>query len=409
MFSSTLILVISMLIFVSLSIAGVEGVLSAYTSPLDSRVNIPIAIPIENDRISKVNSVERMINDSMNLPRHTNVSSASTCNEVPVAGVTAIGHDGNVPSNVLDKDLNTRWSNLGQGSWIQLDLGSNKDICFIEIAWYSGNLRNNNFVISVSDNGNSFTNVFTGTSSGTTTSPEKYTMPAGTEGRYLRITVNGNTENNWASITEIAVIGGSIFGDTIGSLSHKWQTNPGSSTWSEYASLNGAIKDESDPAIIANADGRLQAFVVGADNALYYKSQVSAGSNIWSDWQPLSGALRDNSDPAVARNSDGRLQVFVIGPSNTLFYKSQVSAGSTTWSEWQSIGGSIDPNTSPVAARNSDGRLQVFVVGADNALYYKSQISAGSNTWSEWQSLGGNIDPNTSPAVARNSDGRLQV
>ena len=32
--------------------------------------------------------------------------------------------------------------------------------------------------------------------------------------------------------------------------------------WSEYASLNGAIKDESDPALIANADGRLQAFVV---------------------------------------------------------------------------------------------------------------------------------------------------
>jgi Tfp pilus assembly protein FimT len=261
----------------------------------------------------------------------------------------------------------------------------------------------------VSDNGNSFTNVFTGTSSGTTTSPEKYTMPAGTEGRYLRITVNGNTENNWASITEIAVIGGSIFGDTIGSLSHKWQTNPGSSTWSEYASLNGAIKDESDPAIIANADGRLQAFVVGADNALYYKSQISAGSNTWSEWQPLSGALRDNSNPAVVRNSDGRLQVFVIGPSNTLFYKSQISAGSNTWSEWQSLGGNIDPNTSPVAARNSDGRLQVFVVGADNALYYKSQISAGSNTWSEWQPLSGALRDNSNPAVILNFDGRLET
>jgi hypothetical protein len=32
-------------------------------------------------------------------------------------------------------------------------------------------------------------------------------MPAGTEARYVRITVNGNTENNWASITEIAVNG----------------------------------------------------------------------------------------------------------------------------------------------------------------------------------------------------------
>ena len=46
-----------------------------------------------------------------------------------------------------------------------------------------------------------------GTSSGTTTSPERYTLPTGTEGRYIRITVNGNTQNEWASITEISVLG----------------------------------------------------------------------------------------------------------------------------------------------------------------------------------------------------------
>jgi hypothetical protein len=73
--------------------------------------------------------------------------------------------------------------------------------------------------------------------------------------------------------------------------------------------LNGAIKDESDPAVIANADGRLQAFVVGADNALYYKLQVSPGSNTWSEWQSLGGNIDPNTSPAVARNSDGRLQV----------------------------------------------------------------------------------------------------
>jgi hypothetical protein len=32
-------------------------------------------------------------------------------------------------------------------------------------------------------------------------------MPTGVEARYVSITVNGNTENNWASITEIAVSG----------------------------------------------------------------------------------------------------------------------------------------------------------------------------------------------------------
>jgi hypothetical protein len=32
-------------------------------------------------------------------------------------------------------------------------------------------------------------------------------LPANTVGRFIRITVNGNTQNNWASITEIAVNG----------------------------------------------------------------------------------------------------------------------------------------------------------------------------------------------------------
>ncbi|MPZ07592.1 MAG: S8 family serine peptidase [Nitrososphaeraceae archaeon] len=131
----------------------------------------------------------------------------ATCTDLQPVALSASGSDSNVPSNAIDNNLNTRWSDNGVGSWIQLDLGSKKSICSVDIGWYRGNLRENNFVISVSDNANTFTNKFTGTSSGSTTSPEKYTLPAGTEGRYVRITVNGNTENNWASITEIAVFG----------------------------------------------------------------------------------------------------------------------------------------------------------------------------------------------------------
>ena len=67
--------------------------------------------------------------------------------------VTASGNDGNVPSNVLDNNLNTRWSNLGVGSWIQLDLGAKKSICSVDITWYRGDVRQNNFVISISDDG----------------------------------------------------------------------------------------------------------------------------------------------------------------------------------------------------------------------------------------------------------------
>jgi hypothetical protein len=66
----------------------------------------------------------------------------------------------------LDNNLNTAWVNNAIHSWIQADLGSNMNICTVNIAWYLGNLLKNKFVISVSSDGSTFTNVFTGESSG---------------------------------------------------------------------------------------------------------------------------------------------------------------------------------------------------------------------------------------------------
>src|SRR5947209_8396707 len=130
-----------------------------------------------------------------------------SCQKLEVKGITSTGNDGNLPANVLDNNLNTRWSNLGVGSFIQANLGGQKTICSVDIAWYRGNLRVNNFVISVSSDGTSFTNVFTGKSSGTTLSAEKYNLPTSVTTRFVRVTVNGNTENQWASITELNVDG----------------------------------------------------------------------------------------------------------------------------------------------------------------------------------------------------------
>jgi Concanavalin A-like lectin/glucanases superfamily/F5/8 type C domain len=138
-----------------------------------------------------------------------NVRAQSCTDNLPISAVTASGNDGNVPSNVLDNNLNTRWSNLGVGSWIRVDLGSTKTICSVDIAWYKGNERKSSFVISTSTDGTTFTTVFSGSSSGTTLNQEKYTF-ASTNARYVKITVNGNTQNAWASITEIDVYGSSV-------------------------------------------------------------------------------------------------------------------------------------------------------------------------------------------------------
>jgi hypothetical protein len=320
---------------------------------------------------------------------------------------------------VVDNNLGTRWSNLGQGSWIQFDLGSKKSICSVDIAWYRGDIRQNNFVISVSDDGTTFTNKLTGTSN-LGTAAEKYTLPGGTEGRYVRITVNGNTENDWASINEISVFGGAIDGgggggggsNVIGTLYHKWQTSAGGSTWSPYSSLSGNIASDTDLAIAMNNDGRLQVFVVGTNNQLYYKTQSAPNSDTWSTaWTSLGGGIKADTSPAVARNNDGRLQVFVVGTNNQLYYKTQSAPNSDTWSTaWTSLGGGLRANTDPIGIANNDGRLQVFVVGTNNQLYYKTQSSPNSSTWSlAWTSLGGGLRDNSNPAVVPNVDGRLDA
>jgi F5/8 type C domain/Bacterial Ig domain len=129
------------------------------------------------------------------------------CRTLDPAVVTALGSDANIPSNIIDKNFNTKWAKDGRGSWIQFDLGSRAKICSVDIAWYRGDMRQNNFTVSVSDDGSSFKKVFESDSSGTGTGFEKYSLPSGAEGKFVRITVNSNSENNWASITEITLFG----------------------------------------------------------------------------------------------------------------------------------------------------------------------------------------------------------
>ncbi|WP_224246509.1 heparin lyase I family protein [Hyalangium gracile] len=131
-----------------------------------------------------------------------------SCTPLPVSSMIASGSEAiNPPAHTTDDRLDTRWSNLGQGSWIDYDLGSNRTISGVAIAWHQGNTRTNNFAISVSSDGMVYTQIHTGTSSGTTAEAETYTFSPRTT-RRVRIRVNGNSVNDWASISEARVCSG---------------------------------------------------------------------------------------------------------------------------------------------------------------------------------------------------------
>lgn len=140
-------------------------------------------------------------------------TSSGTCNNnLPVSGVTSSGSISNSfpPNNSIDNNLSTKWwSTIMVNPFITLDLGSSKSVCGIDIAWADGAVHPYRFDISASTDGTSFTKVFSGTSSGTTSSPEKYSIPL-TQARYVKITITESTPGATRSIAEISEI--DIFG-----------------------------------------------------------------------------------------------------------------------------------------------------------------------------------------------------
>jgi hypothetical protein len=133
--------------------------------------------------------------------------------KLTVTGTSASTNDGNVPANVIDGSLTTRWSGNGDGAWIQLDLGSSQLVGSIKVAAHVGNTRANKFDIELADNVNGpFTPVRVGLqTSGTTTALETFDV-ADQPARVVRYLGHGNTQADkatWNSVAEIEIWGGS--------------------------------------------------------------------------------------------------------------------------------------------------------------------------------------------------------
>jgi hypothetical protein len=180
---------------------------------------------------------------------------------------TASGNDGNVPANAVDGNLSSRWSSNGVGQWIRGDLGAVKALNALDIAWHSGTTRSNRFVIATSTDGTTFTQVYSGASSGRSASFERYTFPT-VNARYVRVTVNGNTANTWASISELAAPTGATTpppppppppapteGKDVFGVTMMYPTKPGGETWALAANATADSRFSPQNTITRNADG----------------------------------------------------------------------------------------------------------------------------------------------------------
>ena len=92
-------------------------------------------------------------------------------------------------------------------NWISFDFGETKKIDTVVLAFYNGNARATIFDVEISDDGENWTQVFSGQSSGTTNKYEYFPIGDRTA-RYLRIVGKGTSTNEqWLSILEFRAFG----------------------------------------------------------------------------------------------------------------------------------------------------------------------------------------------------------
>jgi len=167
-------------------------------------------------------------------------------------------------------------------------------------------------------------------------------------------------------------------------LWHRKQTTLGTD-WGNWASLGQPLPGLNGyTAVAANKDSRLEVFCTGIDGALWNIWQA-APNGTWSIWASLGHppTASVQSAPSVRKNKDGRLEAFNICSDGALWHIWQVTPGGV-WGSWVSLGMPADSvilSAGPLVVENVDGRLEAFVGGSDNALWHAWQVSPGGN-WS---------------------------
>lgn len=263
--------------------------------------------------------------------------------------VSASADDGNVPANVLDNDLNTRWSASGDGQWIQFCLGETSTVTGVQIAFYSGNTRTSSFDVLTGTDGVNWTTASAGrVSSGTSLNLETFTFAARTA-KYVRIVGHGNSVNLWNSYTEVKIQTQSSGGTTTLTPIHDAYVRNGTNA--------GVTHGTTDPAILLT---KLNA-TASAGNDRHTYLQFDAGpvsGTISSVVLRLYGGLDDNRDNNIPVN--------VYAVSNTTWTESAL-----TWNNKPATGDSLQR----VVVTDSVKRYYTWNITA----YVQAEKAAGRN------------------------------
>ncbi len=119
-----------------------------------------------------------------------------------IKSISASSHDGNEPNNILDNDLNTRWSAEGEGEYVEVLFTEAHSVKTLFLAFFKGDIVSHSFGVEAIREDGSRSEMKRFTSSGQTIYLQQFDFE--TERAIgLRITGFENNQNKWNSYTEV--------------------------------------------------------------------------------------------------------------------------------------------------------------------------------------------------------------
>ncbi|HJU78058.1 MAG TPA: discoidin domain-containing protein [Nitrososphaeraceae archaeon] len=135
------------------------------------------------------------------------------CTNLNIENVTANGFetdpsDYHPPSDSIDGNSSTWWSNNGEDPWLEILLSEPHTICGVSVEWNKGNQRDYSFEIEVSEDGNNYKKVFEGNNRQDSSESEVYSFEEELSGKFIKLTVTStSSQDGWVSVREIGVLG----------------------------------------------------------------------------------------------------------------------------------------------------------------------------------------------------------
>lgn len=197
--------------------------------------------------------------------------------EIPVKSITASSYNQEqIPELTMDDDLLSYWAAEGDGQFIQFELAGVYEVGQVAIAHHQGQVRYAMFKIEGSQDGESWTELYNGRSSGISNELEFYPVSR-MASKYIRITGYGNSANKWNSYREVCFFGTEPFVRTLNLTMSATGFMEGEEIplkVSAVSSLNEPIEitadnltfEFSEPGIVEIADGVVRGLKPGTTN-----------------------------------------------------------------------------------------------------------------------------------------------